>query len=267
MSISVYPATGDITAAAWAAALDALFGGVDHGNTDLAFQLSLQSQAGGNNTWVLTAGSYLFDGYIFTSDGTDTVTVVEGQSRDIGIYYVLTNGFITDAGISPIGVQWLPAGAVSLTLFTVNGPVAGATAPNTRTDNRRINTWGRAAYANSDADAITLSAVRSVQVTTAVSIKSFRVAYPGSYQLDFEYKELTGAYANIVALKRAGTTVWSAALSNSAIDWTAYSAEISGCQPGDTIEVINVDGNPLYVRSAYLRYKLTDAEAAAVLVD
>lgn len=263
MALSVYPVTGDVTAAGFAAALDKLFGQVDHANGDLAFQLTLQSQSGGNNVWVLTEGSYLFDGYIFTSDGTDTITVAEGSALAGYLYYVLAAGYITSAGICKF--QDLPAGSTSIQLWQVQGPAAGSTAAVAFTDYRRINTWGRTAYGNSDADAVTMAATRSVQIATGGTIKKFRVAYPGSYQLDFEYKETAGG-AYYVRLMRGATTISSVA-PTAASDWTAYSAEIAACQPGDTIEVVNVTGNPLYVRSAYLRYKLTDAEAAAVLVD
>lgn len=263
MALSVYPVTGDITAAGFAAALDALFGQVDHANSDLAFRLTLQSQEVTINTWVLTAGSYLFDGYIFTSDGTEIVEMSETGSWTIYLYYVLAAGYITSCGIAE--TTNVPAGAVSKALWVVNGPTAASTAPNSRTDNRRINTWGRTAYANSDADAVTLAATRSVQLANGGTVKSFRVAYPGTYQLDFEYKEPDGG-VYYVGLKRGGTLVSSTNLAYNA-DWTAYSAEIAVCQPGDTIEVVNATGNPLYVRSAYLRYKLTDAAAAAVLVD
>ena len=260
MALAVYPITGTCNAADFANALDKLFGEVDHGSTDLAFQLTLLSQAGGINTWQLTAGAYILDGYIFISDGTETITVAEGSSQNIVLYYKIVDGYITEAGVDEASKK--PAGAVEKILWVVNGPTAGSTAPFSKTDNRRINTWGRASYANTDGDAVTLSATRAVTSGSLVTLKSFRVAYPGSAQLTFDYKYPGGGFA-FVFVKRNGTAIQTTNLSNAA-DWTARSYAINNLMPGD---LVTVDGQLLEVRNAYLRYKLTDLAASAVITD
>ena len=260
MALAVYPITGTCNAADFANALDKLFGEVDHGSTDLAFQLTLLSQAGGINTWQLTAGAYILDGYVFISDGTETVTVGDSSAKSICLYYVLTGGYITAAGIGESSKK--PSGAIETILWVVNGPTAGSTAPFSKTDNRRINTWGRASYANTDGDAVTLSATRAVTSGSLVTLKSFRVAYPGSAQLAFDYKYSGGGFA-FVFVKRNGTAIQTTNLSNAA-DWTAWSYAINNLMPGD---LVTVDGELLEVRNAYLRYKLTDLAASAVITD
>lgn len=258
MSISVYPVTGDITAAGFAAALDKLFGEVDHASDDLAFALRLQSQSGGYNTWVLTAGSYIFDGYIFTSDGADTQLIAEGAETSIYLYYTLSGGYVTAKGISTSS----SAGTNRIKLWKVKGPTAGSTAPGTITDYRRINTWGRTAVASTAVDAITLSAARECKTSFLTSLKSFRVAYPGSYQLDFEYIVQMGQTLK-VQRTRGGIITSLSTPTNSEV-YKAYSYAVNDCMPGDTIDIVGSDS---YVRNVYLRYKLTDASAPAVLVD
>ncbi len=259
MAITAYPITGNINAADHASAIDKLFGGLDHANADLAFELKLLSQAGGLNTWQLTAGAYILDGYVFISDGTETVTVGDSSAKSICLYYVLTGGYITAAGIDESSKK--PSGAIETILWVVNGPVGGSSAPSSITDNRRINTWGRTAYANTDADAITLAATRAVVTGSLTSLKRFRVAYPGSYQLTFEHKG--NASFAFVQVNRGGTVISTTSISN-ASDWTTWSNSINNCQPGD---IISVEGQDLEVRSAYLRYKLSDLGSSAVLVD
>lgn len=259
MAIQVFPSSGDIVAASFANALNNIFGGVARASTDQAFSLKLLSQAGGNNTWQLQAGTYIFNGYVFVADGTETIAVPQGTATSIYLYYTLSAGYITAAGLSTSA----SAGTARTPLQQVNGPLAGSTSPGTVTDYRRINIYGRSAYANTDADAVTLTATRTTLISSG-DHKQFRVAYPGNYNIAFEYLVTDIAPNCRIDRIRGGvrTTITSF---NRTSEWTAYSGTVSGCLSGDIIALYGT--STASFRNAYLRYKLQDPGAPAVLLD
>lgn len=256
MALQVFPKSGDIVAADFAQALDRVSGG-HRATTGLDFSLSYLSLAGGNTTWRLNAGSYIFNGYVFVADGTETITAAAASTVPVYLYYTLTGGFITAAGLSTNA----GAGTARIQLWTVQGPVTSA--PATVKDYRRINTLGRTAYANTDADAITMAAPKDTMVASGWC-KQFRVAYPGSYSIAFEY--IADGVATLCYMHRirGGVNTQLGDLPTVA-EWTAYSSTINDCLPGDIIGLLGV--NPGRFRSAYLRYKLTDPASPAVLLD
>ncbi len=275
MAITYWPKHGSSNLeASMAQYVDRIIGFADHASSDTAFMAKWTSNDGTNDTYTISAGSYIFNGYLFTAAGTETLVVDHGTSINGYLAYVTDSaGHINEAGVYKYAD--LPtAGAGEtvqpLLLWNFNA--------GTITDYRQVFTWGRSSYGNADSGCVDiLSATTSTGVgattygTGAASRKEFRCAYPGSVYLSYDYCA-SGTTTDIDVYKVRGGTGTLFSSTDVASSYPTYTSvsnvEVDGLMPGD---LITIQGdNPAatyYVRNFRIRYKTTDTPTAAMLVD
>lgn len=268
MAITYWPKHGENnTENSFAQYADKLFGYADHASSDTAFQLRFTSTDGTNDTWTLSSGSYVFDGYVFTAEGTETVTTVHATATDVYLYYHLdANSHIDATGIAVLAS--VPSGANSLRLWKVqNGAV---------TDYRQVFTWGRQSYASASGSAVSFLSSREVMIASggaaydaSAIAKRFRAGYPGTVRLDFDAKNIGGALpgrVKVYSVRGSSKTELAYYTDLLADGYTSKTLTVTGLMAGDYIELQGVQQNT-YMKNFRIRYMLTDAPTAAVLVD
>lgn len=279
MAITYYPQDGTTnTAASFASYVDKMFGYADHASSDTAFMMQYTGTAGGLDTYKITAGSYLFNGYLFTAAGTETLSVTTATNTECYLCYIQNN---TTGALSSVGIYKaadLPtAGAGEtrnvLNLWTLSaGGVVGAI-----TDKRQVFTWGRQSVASTAAGCVDFLSARTVQkqgwtsYNATYTMKRFRCGYPGTVQLTYDGKVLTGTSNIYVYRVRNGVGTL---LSTDAVNSTNFTTfdhngtVIKGLMPGDYIDVQGAWGSSNYqVKNFRIRYTLRDITTAAVLID
>lgn len=275
MAITYYPQDGTTnTAASYAYYVDKMFGYADHASSDTAFMMQYTSTAGGLDVYTITAGSYLFNGYLFTAAGTETLSVTTATATECYLCYIQNN---TTGALSSVGIYKaadLPtAGAGetrnSLNLWTLSaGGVVAAI-----TDKRQVFTWGRQSVASTAAGCVDFLSARESAKTGATSwtaanvAKRFRCAYPGTVHLTFDgWSGSTDTVKVFRVRGGAATQLTTASITNSYATYT-YATEISGLMPGDYIDVQVMSAITYKIKNFRVRYTLGDITTAAVLID
>lgn len=272
MAITYWPKHGEAnTEASFAAYADKLFGYADHASSDTAFMALYTSNDGTNDTYTISAGSYMFNGYLFTAAGTETLVVDDGTSVDCYLYYHLDGSDHIDAcGVCKYAD--IPAGAVSLKLWNFNTGVI--------TDYRQILTWGRQSVADTSANCTDfLSTTETALAGGATSYsagavkKRFRAGYPGTVSLALDVYCDGGAgtpntYGAAVYRVRGGSATLLTTLTVSIAAYESKTYTVSGLQAGDYIDIQGNSGSLNYkFKNFRIRYITADTPTAAVLVD
>jgi len=261
MAVTWWPKHGENnTENSFAQYADKLFGYADHASSDTAFQLRFTSTDGTNDTWTLSSGSYVFDGYVFTAEGTETVTTVHATATDVYLYYHLdANSHIDATGIAVLAS--VPSGANSLRLWKVqNGAV---------TDYRQLFTWGRQTEASTSASAADfLSSKEASSTGTAVVVKRFRTGYPGTVRLDLDVKTGYSSDRFEVHRNRGGVSTKLTTLTCSTTGtWESKNYTVTGLMQGDYIDIqtFAVGGLTCTVKNFRIRYITKDTPTSALV--
>lgn len=240
---------------------DKLFGYADRACGDTDFQLRFQSTTGTIDTWRLSAGSYVFDGYVFTSDGNTTYPTTRATATDICLYYHLdANSHIDGWGIVKSGNE--PAGSLTLKLWNVqNGTVLA--------DYRQLFTWGRQTEASTSAGAADfLSSKEASSTGTAVVVKRFRTGYPGTVRLDLDVKTGHSSDRFEVYRNRGGVSTKLTTLTCSSVGvWESKNYTVTGLMQGDYIDIqtFAVGGLTCTVKNFRIRYITKDIPQSSIV--
>lgn len=259
MAISYWPKHGEYnTERSFATYTDRLMGYADHASADGDFELRYTSTADGNDTWTLSAGHYVFDGYVFTSDGATTVVTASATATDINLYYHLdANDRIDASGIA--ATANVPAGSKVLKLWNVKNAQV--------TDYRQLLTWGRQSISSTAVGCVDLlSAAQAYTMSTsatydvAKALKRFRVAYPGSLRLDVDVKTAIGS-GKLAVWRVRGAVGTKLTEFNATTSWASFNTIVTNLMPGDILHLqwTSMGG---YVKNARIRYTLSDIPSA-----
>lgn len=269
MALDWYPKyDAQNTEAAFAQYIDRIFSAQDHVGADTHWALVFDSVQGSNHRYRLESGDFLFDGYVFHSDGTTTIDVAT-SSVDIYFYYTLTAGVITACGLSTSS----SAGSARIKLFNTNAMAI--------TDYRRVFTWGKYSVASSAVDATVISAAREKAASSYSSSwnesvvtssgKRFRVAYNGSVRLTAQIKSTDGTTTGTiyrVYRVRAGAATLIASLNVGTADtYTAVTADVTGLLPGDYIDIQPYATSSCSIKDALMKYTLEDPASSQAVLD
>lgn len=273
MAITYWPKHGETnTEATFAAYVDKLIGYADHASSDTAFMAKWTSNNGTNDTYTISAGSYVFNGYLFTAAGSETLSVVDHTSTNCYLSYIVTNatGAINECGVYPDASR-PSAGAgetrYDLLLWNFNAQVI--------TDYRQVFTWGRQSVASTDAGCVDFISTGETPLTAgnaayadASTLKQFRAGYPGSVNLTVEVFATPVATTLGVYIKRGTTTTKFVDLTVAENIYEIESLSVTGLQSGDLVSVQGNAGGASYkAKNFRIRYTLGDITTAAVVVD
>lgn len=224
---------------------------------------------GGNDIYTITAGSYLFDGYLFTAAGTETLSVTANTATNCYLYYHLdANSHIDACGICKEAD--IPSGAQSLKLWVLSYGNAAAKIMDYRT----VLTWGRTSSASTASGCYDLLDTRETTLAVGSNTysgsyvrKRFRVGYPGSVRIDFDGYCDNDVPAHRIYITRGGTgTLFSSKDVGTASTWESFNETVTGLQPGDYIDIIGGHGSYNFkYKNFRVRYVTADTPSASFI--
>lgn len=261
MAVTWWPKHGqNNTEGSFAAYADKLFGYGDHACGDTEFQLRFTSTDGTNDTWTLTAGSYVYNGYLFTAAGGETVTSVRAIATSVYLCYTVdANGHISASSISASSVP--PGTTNSLKLWQVQNGII--------TDYRQLFTWGRQTEASTSAGAINfLSSKEASSTGVGTVVKRFRAGYPGTVRLDLDVKTGYSSDRFEVYRNRGGVSTKLTTLTCSSVGvWESKNYTVTGLMQGDYIDIqtFAVGGLTCTVKNFRIRYITKDIPQSSIV--
>lgn len=266
MAVTWWPKHGqNNTEGSFAAYADKLFGYGDHACGDTEFQLRFESTTGTIDTWRLSAGSYVFDGYVFTSDGKTTYPTTRATATDICLYYRLdANSHICGLGIVKSGNE--PSGSLTLKLWNVqNGTVMA--------DYRQLFTWGRQTEASTSAGAVdflsskeTAEAVGKTSYDATYVKKRFRAGYPGTVRLDVDIYTNAGYGAAVYRVRGGVATLLTTLTVSTSSTYESKNYNVTGLMQGDYIDIQGNNGGCNFkFKNFRIRYITKDTPTSALV--